>query len=155
MVARASVKVWVSRFGCEENLHSDKGSNFISNLFKNMCKVLGIHRTSITAYDLQGNAMIECTNRIIEKSLAKYVCEHHNTWSDYFQLVVMAYRSSSHSVAKYSPFYLLFGQSCALPIDYMYQTIQTKIYPNLSDYVSCLKDELETCYEVVRESMDE
>ena len=36
----------------------------------------------------------------------------------------------------------------------MYQTIQTKIYPNLSDYVGCLKEELQTCHELVRESMD-
>ena len=36
----------------------------------------------------------------------------------------------------------------------MYQTIQTKIYPTLKDYVGCLKDELQTCHELVRESMD-
>ena len=36
----------------------------------------------------------------------------------------------------------------------MYQTIQTKIYPTLSDYVGCLKDELQACHELVRESMD-
>ena len=98
--------------------------------------------------------MIERTNCTIEESVAKYVGEHHNTWSDYLPLVMMAYRSSIHSVTKYSPFYLLFGRSCALPIDCMYQTIQTKIYPTLSDYVGCLKDELQTCHELVGESMD-
>ena len=98
--------------------------------------------------------MIERTNRTIEEILAKYVGEHHNTWSDYLPLVIMAYRSSFHSVTNYSPFYLLFGRSCALPTDCMYQTIQTKIYPTLSDYVGYLKDELQTCHELVRESMD-
>ena len=61
-VAKAFVNVWVSRFGCPANLHSDKGSNFMSNLFKNMCKELGINRTSTTSYHPQGNAMIERTN---------------------------------------------------------------------------------------------
>ena len=126
----------------------------MSNLFKNMCKELGINRTSTTAYHLQGNAMIERTNRTIEESLVKYVDEHPNTWSDYLPLVMMAYRSSIHYVTKYSPFYLPFGRSCALPIDCMYQTKQTKIYPTLSDYVGCLKDESQTCHELVRESMD-
>ena len=36
----------------------------------------------------------------------------------------------------------------------MYQTIQTKTYPTLSDYIGCLKAELQTCLELVRESMD-
>ena len=98
--------------------------------------------------------MIERTNRTTEENLAKHVGEHHHTWSDYFPLVMMAYRSSIHSVTKYSPFYLLFGRSCALSIDCMYQPIQTKVYPTLSDYVGCLKNELQTCHELVRESMD-
>ena len=126
-VAKAFVNVWVSRFGCPANLHGDKGSHFMSNLFKNMCKELGINRTSTTAYHLQGNAMIERTNRTIEESLAKYVGEHHNTWSDYLPLVMMAYRSSIHSVTKYSPFYLLFGRSCALPIDYCIKQYKPKV----------------------------
>ena len=49
-VAKVFVNAWVSRFGCPANLHSNKGSNFTSNLFKNMCKELGINRTSTTAY---------------------------------------------------------------------------------------------------------
>ena len=141
-------KVWLS------GKSSDKGSNFMSDLFKNRCKELGTNRTSITIYHPQVNKMIERTNRTIEEILAKHVGENHKTWSDYLPLVMMAYRSSIHSVTKYSPFYFLFGQSCALPTDCMYQTIQTKIYPTLSDYVDCLKDELQKCHELVRESMD-
>ena len=47
--------------------------------------------------------MIDRTNCTIEQSLAKYVGEHHNTWSDYLPLVIMANRSSIHSVTKYGP----------------------------------------------------
>ena len=52
-VAKAFLIVWVSKFGCPANLQSDKGSNFMSNLFKNMCKELGINRNSTTAYHLK------------------------------------------------------------------------------------------------------
>ena len=67
-VAKAFVIVCISRFGCPVNLNSDQGSNFMSNLFKNTCKELGINRTSTTAYHPQGNAMIELTMRTFEKS---------------------------------------------------------------------------------------
>ena len=151
-IAKAFVNVWVSRFGCTPNLHSDKGSKIIWSFSKKMCKELGINRTSTRAYQSQGNAMIERTNRTIEESLEHYVGEHHNTWSDYLPLVMMAYRSSIHSVTKYSPFtsFLDDHRSCR---HCTYQTVRTKTYSTLSDYVSCLKDELQTCHELVRESM--
>ena len=103
-VAKAFVNVWVSRFVCPANLHSNKGSNLMSNLFKNMCEELGINRTSTTTHHPKGNAMIERTNRTIEESLAKYVGEHHNTRRNYLPLVMMAYRSSIHSVTNRAPF---------------------------------------------------
>ena len=49
-VAKTFVNIWVSRSCYPANLNSDKGSKFMSNLFKNMCKELGIKRTSTTAY---------------------------------------------------------------------------------------------------------
>ena len=70
-VAKAMDDNWVSRFGCPANLHSDKGSNFMSNFFKNLCSLMGIDRTSATSYHPQKNAMIERTNRTIEETLSK------------------------------------------------------------------------------------
>ena len=68
---------------------------------------------------------------------------------------MMAYRSSIHSVTKYNPFYLLFGRSCALSIDCMYQTIQSNHnLPDLERLCSLLERQLQTCHKLVRESMD-
>ena len=125
-VAKTFVNARVSRLGCPTNLHSDKGTNFMSNFFRNMCKQLGINRRSTTAYYPQGNAIIETTNCTIKESLAKYVDENHCSWSDYLPLVKILYRSSIHSVTTHSPFDLIFGQPCALPIDCMYQQYKPK-----------------------------
>ena len=134
-VARAFVNERVSVFGFNLLvLISIVDSNFMSNLFKSMCKELRSIRTSATTYHPLGNAMVEHNNRTMEEIHAKYVGEHHNTWRDYLRLVMMAHRSSIHSMTQYSPLCLLFGQSCALPIDCMYQTIQTKIYPTSNEY---------------------
>ena len=45
-VAKAMEDNWVLHFGCPANLHSDKGSNFMSNFFKKFCSLLGINRAS-------------------------------------------------------------------------------------------------------------
>ena len=65
-----------------------------------------------------------------------------------------AYRSSVHTVTKYSPYYLLFGAPCALPIDGMYETLQTQVFATPSDYVGNLKKELQLCHQLVRLNME-
>ena len=44
-VAGALVETWISRFGCPVNLHSDKGTNFMSQLVRDLCRILSIQRT--------------------------------------------------------------------------------------------------------------
>ena len=133
-VAKAFLNVLVSRFGCPASVHSDKGSNFMSNLFRNVFKELGINRTLTTAYHPQGNGMIERTNCSTEESLAKYVNEHHNTSASNDDVQII--NSLCYQVRPLLP---VFKKSRALPIDCMYQTIRTKTYATLSDYVGCFK----------------
>ena len=73
-VAKAFVNVWGSRLGYPTKLHSDKGNNIMSNLFKNVCKELGINMTSTTSYHPPRTALLvkERTNRKIEGSLGKH-----------------------------------------------------------------------------------
>ena len=71
-VANAFVNVRVSRFSYPANFRSDKGSNVMSNRFKNMCEELvRINRITTTDYHLQENAVIERTNHANEESLQK------------------------------------------------------------------------------------
>ena len=100
---------------------------------------MGIDRASIKSYHPQGNSMIERTNRTIEKTLSYFVGENHTDWVKYLQTVMNAYRSSIHAVTKYSLYYLIFGRPCALPIDCIYETSQTKVSTTPGDYVRDIK----------------
>ena len=81
-VDEAFANVWAPRSGCPVSLHNDRGSTFMSSLSKKVFKEREINSTSTTAYHSQGDALIEPTIRKIEESLAKYVDEDHNTWSN-------------------------------------------------------------------------
>ena len=72
-VSRAFVEHWLLISGCPVNLHSDQGSNFMSNFFRFLCTELGIQRTSTTFYDPQRNAIIQRTNLTIEECLSNYM----------------------------------------------------------------------------------
>ena len=70
-VAETFVNVWILSFGCQAKLNSDKFSNFMLNLFNNMCKELGINRTPTSTYHPQRNTMIKCTHCKVEQRFAK------------------------------------------------------------------------------------
>ena len=79
-------------------------------------------------------------------------CSHNETetigqyqqqWTKFLHLAMMAYRSSIHSVTKYSPAYVVLGFPLSLPVDCIYSTPQTAIYATPSDYVFTMKQKLQ------------
>ena len=97
--------------------------------------------------------MIERTNRKIEESLAQYVGEHHVSWSEFLSLVMMVYKWSVHTVTVQPNLYS-FQKALYVTIDCMYQNPQSKVNPTPSDYAGSLKDGLQTCHQLVRETVD-
>ena len=49
--------------------------------------------------------------------LAMFAGEHRDDWDDFLLAVMMAYRSSVHESTGFSPYRLMFGEECTLPMD--------------------------------------
>jgi hypothetical protein len=64
-VSRVFVKEAVLKFGIPQALLTDQGTNFLSELFVNVCKLLKIKRIKTTAYHSQSNGALECTHRAV------------------------------------------------------------------------------------------
>ena len=64
-VTSAFVSNWVSYFGVPLELHSDKGTQYESNLFTDTCALLGITKTRTTTMNPQSNGFIEHMNRTL------------------------------------------------------------------------------------------
>ena len=64
-VARTLVSEFIGRFGCPLELHSDKGRNFESRMFEEVCGILKIVNTRTTPYRPRANSQVERMNRII------------------------------------------------------------------------------------------
>ena len=69
-----------SRFGLPIQLHSDQGSEFMSNLFQAVMKQLGVVQTLTTPWHTQSDGMVERMNRTLEVILRQYVAEDHRDW---------------------------------------------------------------------------
>ena len=75
-VAGKFVERIVSIFGVPLQIHSDQGSNFESKVFKEMCIILGIHKTRTTPSRPQPDGMIEQKNSTLEPMLSAFAREN-------------------------------------------------------------------------------
>lgn len=113
--SKALIECIVSRYGIPDQLHSDQGRQFESEIFKNLCSRLGINKTRTTPYHPSGNGNVERSNRTIKEMLRHFVNSYQNDWDFYLPIVLLAIRSSQHSSTKFSPAELTLGRNLRTP----------------------------------------
>ena len=79
-VAKVLVDQFVSLFGTPAQLHSAQGRNFESQVFTEMCKLLGIKKTRTAPLHPQSDGMVERYNRTLEHQMAMFVNENQKDW---------------------------------------------------------------------------
>ena len=75
-VATKLFERFISVFGVPATLHSDQGSNFESNVFQEVCKLLGVEKTRTTPGRPQSDGMIERACRSVQAMLSANVSEN-------------------------------------------------------------------------------
>ncbi|XP_045213107.2 protein NYNRIN-like [Mercenaria mercenaria] len=116
-VATKLVNKFISLLGTPLELFSDRGSNFESTIFKEMCELLGIHKTRTTVGRPSSDGMIERANRVIQNMMTAFVDRNQRNWCEKLPLLVLAYNSSVHTSTGFSPSMMMFGREMNLPID--------------------------------------
>jgi transposase InsO family protein len=108
-VAREFVRNIVLKFGIPEVVLTDQGSNFLSQLFQNTCKLLRIKKIHTTAFHPESNGGIERGHRVFIEYLRHYVTEDQRGWDDWIPYAAHVYNVTTHRATGYTPFELLFG----------------------------------------------
>ena len=115
-IAKLLVEHIISRHGVPSELLSDRGPAFLSNLLKEVYKLMGIKKTNTTAYYPQTDGLVERFNRTLTDMLAKTVEKSGKDWDLRLPYVLFAYRSSPQESTKESPFFLLYGRDPTLRV---------------------------------------
>ena len=152
-VARKLVDEVFCRFSPPEQLHSDQGRQFESDLLKQICNILKIEKSRTTAYHPQCDGLVERFNRTLKHMLATSLKDHPFDWEDRLRKVCMAYNTSVHVSTGYTPFYLMFGREARLPIDIAYGTKQP-VQISTGNYATQMKHSLEDAYAEVRDNLN-
>ena len=154
-VADTLINQCFSLFGMPRWLHSDQGSNFESELFSEMCKLLDIRKTRTTPYHPQSDGMVERFNRTCQQMIKAFINENRDDWDDHLPLLLMAYRSSPQESTGMSPNLMMFGEELPLPIDVMVGAPprHKNRYQCRVEYVEWLRQTLSRAHDFARQHL--
>lgn len=104
----AMILIWnVYRLhGLPSSITSDNGPQFASNVWKSMCKRLGIKSNLSTAYHPQTDGQSERANQEVEKGLRTYCNYAQDDWAKWIPMVEFSDNNNVTTATRMSPFYL-------------------------------------------------
>ena len=148
-LANRIVTDFVVQFGVPQQLHSDQGREFESDLFQEICKLLDMDKTRTVPYrhqsDGQSGGAIQSN---ITANAAMFVNEFRDDWDDHLPHVLMAYRASVQESTGCMPNLLFLGRELSLPIDLMFGQPPVRTLPDCPiAYVEWVKQATQSAFE--------
>ena len=105
--------------GFPKEILTDQGSNFMSELMKELCRLLKMSKLVSYPYHPQTNGLVEKFNGTLKKMLKAYAVKEPSKWDKHLPYVLFAYREVPNETTGFSPFEMLFARQVCGPLSIM------------------------------------
>ena len=155
-VAEALLSIY-SRVGFPREVLSDMGTQFVSDVMREINRLLSIKQLNTTPYHPIANGLVEKFNGTLKSMLRKMCCERPEDWDRYLPAVLFAYREVPQDSVGFSPFELLYGRTVRGPMTILKelwtQEIKDPEVRSTYQYVLDLRERLETTCKLAQEAL--
>ena len=152
-IAKLLAEEIVPMFGVPKALLSDRGTNLLSHLMKEVYELLGITKLNTTPYHPACNGMVERLNRTLKATLRKHAAKFGTQWDKFLPGVLWAYRNTPHNSTHEKSSFLLFGMELRSPTKAALLPAESVEPADFSDYREQLMMSLSSARELAASSI--
>ena len=136
---------WIARYGTPATITTDRGAQFGSKLWDNLCNQFGIIRNRTTSYHPQSNGMVERFHRQWKAAIMAH--ESPNPWTVTLPAVLLGVRSAVKGRLGRSTAEMIYGTTLRLPEEFTQQyTVDANTdLENYSDKLRVAMSRLRLC----------
>ena len=155
-IAEELVQIF-SRVGIPEEILTDQGANFMSQLLKEVYKFLRIKPIWTSPYHPQTDGLVERFNQTLKAMMWKMTMSKGRSWDKVLPYVLFAYREVLQASTRFSPFELLYGRKVRGPLDVLCETWEEPPTEgkNVISYLLTMREKLASMTETVQENLSQ
>ena len=148
-----------SRVGVPQEVLHDLGTQFVSEVMREVSRLLSIKQLTSTLYHPICNGLVERFNRTMKQMLKRLCAEEPRDWDRYINALLFAYREVPQESTGFSPCELLYGRTVRGPMQVLRNVWtkeqQTDEVRNSYQYVVDLRGRIEKTLQIAHRNLRE
>ena len=147
-----------SRLGIPKEILSDQGTQFTSELMREVSKLLQSRQIFTTPYHAMSNGLCEKFNGTLKSCLRRVAYKEPKSWDKHIAPLLFAYRETPQASTGFSPFELVFGHRVKGPLTILKDLWSGEVSADVRstyEYVIDMRERLQDAVELANEHLSE